>query len=815
MSLIASPFARHGRVVAIVASAALLSTSLPAFPQDQTAPAAAASPPATAAPAAPADAPAETPSSPATATRPAGPIVRDIQVHGTQRIEPATVLSYMSIRPGDPYDEQNVDRSLKTLFATGLFADVKINWNGSVLTVNVVENPILNRVLFEGENKVSEKDLTKEVQLKPRMVFTRAKVQADVQRIIELYRRNGKFAATVDPQIIQRPQNRVDLIFSINEGPTTGVARISFIGNKVFDDGTLREQIATEQSAWWKFLTSNDNYDPDRLTFDREQLRRFYLKNGYADFRVVSAVAELTPDRRDFYITFTVDEGQIYRFGKVRINSKIKELYPASLRPLVPIISGRTYNAELIDKSIDALTNAAGVKGYAFAEIHPRISRNRTNHTIDVIFDIEQGPRVYIEKINISGNTRTLDKVIRREFRLVEGDAFNRVLVDRSRTRIRSLGFFKDVDIKPTQGSQPDRTVLNVNVTEQSTGELQLGVGYSSTSSIVGQFSYTERNLFGRGQYLRASISASQISKEAVLSFTEPYFLDRPLAAGFDIYKIITDFDQAAYQSDTDAIGLRLGFPTSEYGSVGLRYTFRIDNVSPFANAPSAIQLAAGSETTSSVGYTYSYNTLDDPIKPRRGVTFQLSQDFAGLGGSLKYLRSQASFSWRRPVLWDEFVMTFSAKGGYINGYGGQHVRLNERFFEGGDSFRGFEIAGIGPREIHAGHESALGGETFAIGTVELRLPDIFPADYGISASLFTDFGTLGHIASQPGLQTCGRAPRNVPCIEDDMALRASAGIAVGWKSPFGPVEIDFGVPYIKQSYDKSQVIRFSAGTGL
>ncbi|HEY1962209.1 MAG TPA: outer membrane protein assembly factor BamA, partial [Rhizomicrobium sp.] len=497
------------------------------------------------------------------------------------------------------------------------------------------------------------------------------------------------------------------------------------------------------------------------------------------------------------------------------INSKIKELYPASLRPLIPIVEGKTYNAELIDKSIDALTSAAGIKGYAFAEIHPRIGRDRIHHTINVIFDIEQGARVYVEKINITGNTRTLDKVIRREFRLVEGDAFNRVLVDRSRTRIRSLGFFKDVDIKPAPGSQPDRTVLNVNVTEQSTGELQLGVGYSSTSSFVGQFSYTERNLFGRGQFLRASISLSSISKEAVLSFTEPYFLDRPLSAGFDIYKIVTNFDQASYQSDTNAIGFRLGFPTSEYASVGLRYTLRSDSVNPFSNAPAAIRLAAGSATTSSVGYTYAYNTLDDPLKPRHGITFQISQDFAGLGGDLKYLRSRAAFSYRRPVLWDEFVLTFSGNGGFINGYDGQHVRLNERFFEGGDTFRGFQIAGIGPRELHAGHESAIGGEAYAIGSLELRIPDLLPADYGISASLFTDFGTLGHIAAQPGLKSCGQVGPLAPCIVDQMALRASGGIAIGWKSPFGPVEIDLGVPYIKQGYDKTQIIRFSAGTGL
>ena len=715
----------------------------------------------------------------------------------------------MSVRAGQAYDEQAVDRSLKTLFATGLFADVKMNWNGSTLTVNVVENPIINQVVFEGNDKVSTKDLTKEVQLKPRTVFTRNKVQADVQRIIELYRRNGKFAATVDPQIIQRPQNRVDLIFSIHEGATTGVARISFIGNKTFDDSTLQDQIATEESAWWRILATNDNYDPDRLTFDREQLRRFYLKRGYADFSVKSAVAELTPDRKDFYITFTIHEGELYHFGKVEINSSIKELPPEVLRPLVPIQSGETYNAELVDKSIDALTNAAGTKGYAFAQIHPRIRRDRKTHTIDVIFKVDQGPRVYVEKINITGNTRTLDKVIRREFRLAEGDAFNRVLVDRSRARIKGLGFFKDVKIKTSPGSAPDRTVLDVQVTEQSTGQLQLGAGYSSTSSFVGQFSYSQSNLFGRGQFLRASVSQSSISQEYQVSFTEPHFLDRPLSAGFDLYKTLYNYDQADYQADSTAFGIRFGFPTSEFGSVGLRYTFRIDKITPYANAPLAVRLAAGSATTSSVGFSYAYNTLDDPIKPRNGLAFSFSQDFAGLGGSLKYLRTEASFLTFHPVIWDDLIGSFRLKAGYITGYGGQHVRLNERFFRGGDSFRGFKLAGIGPRDIRASGQSAIGGDAYIIGTTEMRIPDFLPADYGISLSLFSDFGTLGHIDA--GVPPCTATS----CIKDNMAFRASAGISIGWKSPFGPVQIDLGVPIVKAPYDKSQVIRFSAGTGL
>jgi outer membrane protein insertion porin family len=754
------------------------------------------------------------PTAPAVTAVP-GPTIQHIVVQGAQRVESATVLSYISIREGEPYDEQAVDRSLKALFATGLFADATFNWDGSTLTINVVENPIINQVVFEGNDKVSEKDLNKEVQEKPRTVFTRAKVQADVQRIIELYRRNGKFAATVDPQIIQRPQNRVDLIFSISEGPTTGVARISFIGNKHFSDSTLKDQIATEESAWWRILSSNDNYDPDRLTFDREQLRRFYLKRGYADFRVVSAMAELTPDRQDFYITFTVDEGDIYNFGKVIINSKIKELAPASLRPLVPIIEGATYNAELVDKSIDALTNAAGTKGYAFAQIHPRIKRNPQTRTIDVVFDIEEGPRVYIEKINIVGNTRTLDKVIRREFRLVEGDAFNRVLVDRSRMRIKALGYFKDVSVKPVPGSEPDRTDLQVNVTEQSTGELQLGAGYSSLSSFVGQFSYTERNLFGRGEYLRASIEASAISKEAQISFTEPWFMDRPLSAGFDIYDILTNYIQVDYQSNTIGTGFRLGFPVSEFGAVGLRYTISEATVSPYANAPSVILQAGGSETTSSFGYSYTYNTLDDPIKPRHGYTFEWSQDFAGFGGTAKYIRTLASGAIHHPLLWDEFTGTLSFNAGYIQPYNGRSLYLTDRFYKGGDSFPGFALAGVGPREVSASGENAIGADAYAIGAADLRLPDFLPADYGLAFSIFSDFGTVGHLASGAPADNCNPFPPGLVCIKDNMAFRATAGLGINWKSPFGPIQISFALPYVRESYDKSQIIYFSAGTGL
>ncbi|HXS08284.1 MAG TPA: outer membrane protein assembly factor BamA [Rhizomicrobium sp.] len=751
----------------------------------------------------------ETPTQPAQPQAPAR-IIQHITVQGTQRVEPGTVLTYVNIHEGDAYDPANVDLALKALFGTGLFSDVKINFNNGTLAIRVVENPIVNQVVFEGNDKVSTKDLTKEVQIKPRGIFTRARVQADVARIIELYRRNGKFAARVDPQIIQRPQNRIDLIFSITEGATTGVARINFVGNKVYDDSILKGQIATEESAWYKILASNDNYDPDRLAFDREQLRRFYVNHGYADFTVVSAVAQLGQDRKSFYVTFTVNEGPRYKFGKVEINSKIKELTPQSLRPTVPVVTGDVYDAETVQKSIDSLTNAAGTKGYAFAEVHPRIARNRNNNTIDLIFDIEQGPRVYIGKINIQGNTRTLDKVIRREFRLVEGDAFNRVLVDRSRTRIRALGFFKDVDVKNTPGIAPDRTDITVNVTEQPTGQLQLGLGYSSVSQLTGEFSYTEQNLFGRAQFMKASVSVSQIAKQYIFSFTEPYLLDRPLAAGFDIYKSQVDYQQATYSSDTTGVTLRLGFPISEYSTVGLRYTYQITRVMPFGNAPLEIQLAAGDAYGSIFGFTYGYNSLDDVRKPTTGIAFSLSQDFAGFGGNLKYMKTEAQFAGYRPAFDGAVINALQLEAGIIQGYDGASVPINFRYFKGGDSFRGFAIAGIGPRDLDAPlNTGAIGGDVFAIGHLSARLPSLLPESYGVSIAAFTDFGTLGRV------DNVIRACTQTSCVKDNFAFRASAGLSFGWRSPFGPLQIDLGLPYVKTSYDRPQILHFSAGTGF
>jgi outer membrane protein insertion porin family len=480
-----------------------------------------------------------------------GGVISSIQITGNVRAELETVRSYLQLKEGQPYDPAAADRSLKALFATGLFSDVSIDMQGSVLVVKLTENPIINRVAFEGNKKIEDDKLRDEVQSKPRLVFTRARVQSDVERILTIYRRGGRYNAVVEPKIIKLEQGRVDLVFEINEGDVTGIKRISFVGNEHFSDGTLRGKIRTVESAWYRFLSSDDRFDPDRLNLDRELLRKYYLSEGYADFRVTSAVAELSPDRDGFFITFTINEGERYKFGKVEIATRFQGLDPDTLKSYLTMKEGDWYDADEVEKTVSAITDAVGTLGYAFVDVRPNIRRNKDDLTIDLNFDIQEGPRVYVERINIAGNTRTLDKVIRREFRLSEGDAFSTAKLRRSQQRLKNLGFFAKVDVTPQPGSTPDKTNLDVQVTEQSTGEISFGAGYSTTGGILGDISIGERNLLGKGQNLRLGLSLGTLSTLINLSFTEPYFLDRAVAAGFDIFSTSNNRQNIASYSDS------------------------------------------------------------------------------------------------------------------------------------------------------------------------------------------------------------------------------------------------------------------------
>lgn len=744
--------------------------------------------------------------------------VQRIIVVGNERIEQSTILSYLPIGVGDTVDPARIDLALKALFRTDLFSDVKVGLSDGDLTIQVVENPIINRVVFEGNSGLKEDKLRDEITVRPRGIFTRAKVQSDVQRIIELYRRSGRISAAVTPKIVELPQKRVDLIFEISEGEKSGVLGVNFLGNVEFSDNDLRDVVVTEESAWYRFFSNNANYDPDRLEYDKEQLRKHYRNRGFYDFRVISAVAELSSARNGFAVTYTLEEGPRYRFGKISVETELKKLDTAVLTQLVPIRSGDLYEDERIETATDALTFAAGAAGFASVDVRPRYVADPATRTVNVVFQVNEGPRVYVNRIDIIGNTQTLDHVIRRELNLVEGDAYNRALVDRSENNLKALGFFKEVTIEETPTANADRTDLLVTVEEQATGELTFSAGYSSVDQLMIDLGITQRNFRGRGQDARARVSWGSYRQQLDFSFTEPRFLDRNLRAGVDLYYFVYDLsDYSSYRTTSLGTNLRIGFPLTADAFMTMRYVLREDDVEVpgiFCD-PTQQQVSQtlcdqrGRYTTSLLGYQVTLDRRNDPVRPTRGFFVSLAQDLAGLGGDVNYLRSELEGGWYYGFNKD-FVLSLSGSAGYIGAWGDDVIRINDRFYKGGNSFRGFRVAGIGPRDISFGRSDALGGEAFAIGSAELTIPTFIPQQYGIRASVFTDVGTLGILDDK--IKT-GADGQPIPGIYDDLSLRASAGLSVFWRSPMGPIRFDFSQILQREDYDRVETFRFSQTT--
>lgn len=727
-----------------------------------------------------------------------GGLIEEIRIEGTQRIDPQTVRSYMAVDPGDSFDPLALDESLKQIFATGLFADVTLRREANTLVVDVVENPIINRIAFEGNDDLEDDELESEIELRPRVVYTRTRVQNDVQRILDLYRRNGRFAARVEPKIIRLPQNRVDLVFEINEGEVTGIKSVNFIGNREFSDGTLRSEISTSESAWYRFLSTSDTYDPDRLNFDRELLRRFYLSEGYADFRVVSVVAELDEDRSGFIVTFTVEEGPRYSFGAVDLTTTLKNLDVDQLRSELEAEPGETYDATAVEEDVDALTDVVGNLGYAFVDVRPRTRRDRENLTIDITYDIQEGPKVFVERIDIEGNTRTLDRVIRREFRLVEGDAFNASKLRRSRQRIENLGFFRTVNVEQEPGSAPDRTIVTVGVEEQSTGEITIGAGLSSAVGPLGNIQLRERNLLGAGQDLRLAFTLSGASSELDLSFTEPYFLERPIAAGFDLFRTTREYEESDFDLERIGFGLRAGYDLTERTRHVVRYRLENQEITDVGDDASFLIRSEEGETLRSiVGQDLTWDRRDSRFDPRNGFLIGMSNEFAGVGGDVTFLRNTVEGAYYQP-LFEGFTLKLGGEVGYMFGIG-ENTRVADRFFIGGESFRGFEPGGTGPRDTSS--DDALGGNAYYKGTVEVAFPLGLPEEFEIRGRFFTDIGASFDADSDAAV------------VEDSSMPRISIGPGLSWRSPFGPLRIDLGFPIVKQDFDQEQLLSFSFGT--
>ena len=834
--------------------------------------------------------------------------IRSIAVRGNQRLEPETIRAYGNLAPGQSYSAETLDTALKELYATELFSDVVITGaeTGNIV-ITVTENPVINRIILEGNKRIKDDKIVPEIKLKPREIFTRSKVRADVERIIELYKRQGRFAARVEPKVVNLDQNRVDLVFEVYEGDKSKVRSINIIGNEAFKDERLRKEMFTRQAGGiLGFLKSNDSYDPDRLAADQQKLRAFYLTEGYADFRVVSALAELTPDRRDFVITYVVEEGPRYKFGPIEAESALRDLPPDTIKRTVGLRPGEWFDAKQVEDAVTRLNEVAGLLGYAFADINPSYERNAEKREMGISFRVGETPRNYIERIDIAGNTSTRDKVIRREFRVNEGDAFNSLRVKRSQDRLQSLGFFQEnLEIKQTEGSTPDKVVLGINVEEKSTGELQLSAGYSSLEKFILAFSIAQRNFMGKGQELSAGLNWSRYSRSVQLGFVEPYLFDKQILLGGDIFR--RDYNSfnyvggernTTYSQTSTGTAFRLGFPVTEYMTFGTRYSLVMDNITldediffrdpdliadpdgsgPLtgSNGPEPLQcdpaLAGqylcnelGKRLTSSIGYSLVFNNTNG-IRPTRGQAIVLSQDFAGLGGDVRYLRSRLTGT----KYWSfggGFVFSARAEGGYIHaleqspGPFQDAIRITDRFF--GTQLRGFDIRGIGPRILRENYNAdgtisdenlvsdALGGRAYYMGRLELELPTSSSLrSFGLRPSAFVDVGSVWGLKS-PELvdvakvcQATGLENKQIPggstnlsCTQfntggvtaysdtnsvpgvrerfvgDSPKPRLSVGVGVNWVSPFGPLRIDLAKAILKQEGDDTKLFSFNVGT--
>jgi outer membrane protein insertion porin family len=734
---------------------------------------------------------------PAVEAPPVVDTIRSINVVGSQRLEPDTIRTYVKLRIGQPYTQSAGDQALKDLFATELFADVQIRNDGGAVTIEVKENPVINRIILEGNKRIKSDKIVPEIKLAPRQIFTRSKVRADVARIIELYKRQGRFAASVEPKMVMLDQNRVDIVFEINEGPKSKVRKINIIGNEAFDDGDLRGEMITKEAGITKILSSGTTYDPDRMAFDQQKLRQFYLTKGYADFRIVSAVAELTPDKKDFILTYVVEEGPRYKFGGVKVESQLRDFDGERLAGQLPMKTGDWYDAKMVEDTIDRLNQTLGTFGYAFADVRPEYNRNKEELTMSLTFQIAEAPRVYVEKIDVNGNTLTQDKIVRREFRLAEGDAFNSLQVKRSTARINSLGYFQEkFEIEQKPGSAPDRIILEANVEEKPTGQLQLSAGYSSLEGLIFQGSIEQRNFRGRGQTIGLNLAYSNYSKQVDLSFTEPYVFDKNVSLGVNVYRRdLNSFNQfnnqrnTVYQQATTGLQIRAGVPLTEYVSAVASYTFNYDDISVdrsqyFTDRQNAPLLecdplvagrylcdALGKRTSSILGLTLIYDTLDNRYRPSRGRSFSVTTEFAGLGGSVKYVRFRGNAA-QYFTVGKGFVFSLKAEAGAIAPWGGnsttgtEAVRLTDRFYLGEPQLRGFDIRGIGPRMLRKPlidldpsttvttpgpdpdrtrwADDALGGRYYYLGHAELEIPLGSGArELGLRPSIFMDIGAV------------------------------------------------------------------------
>jgi outer membrane protein insertion porin family len=739
-------------------------------------------------------------------------VKKTIEIRGNERIDEETIFSYLDISGLKNKSPKALQDSIKKLYESDLFLESKIYDEKGKIIIEVTENPIVSDIKIVGNKKMEDDALQSELSLKKRAIFTKAKLQNDLKRINELYLKSGRFLTKIDPKIIQKEQNRVEIIFEIFEGPKAKIGEIYFVGNEAFPDIDLLDEISTKKSKWWKFLSSSDTYDSDRTEFDKEKLRRFYGSRGYADFSTISSIAQITPEKDKFFITFLLEEGIKYNIGEINIINHVEKFDEKILEKEILIKKGKIYNSDLIEKTVDKMVEVMSEKSYAFANVEPILKRNRDEKIIDIDFVIRETPRIYINQIRISGNSRTHDEVIRRELRIREGDAYNITKINRSKQRIENLGFFEKVEFKTkriSENSQDgDKVDIEIEVKEKKTGELNLGIGYSTVNKVTTNAGIKERNLFGTGQELGLNVQKSYSSFTGEINYTKPYFSGRAIDVGFDLFKYqLSKRNSLSYDQNSDGITFRGNYSITEFLAHQLHYSLSQQTVSNVDSTASlGLKNLQGDFLTSSVGQTFSYDRRNNRINPKSGYYLSITQDYAGLGGDINTLKHEGSAGYYLPTFSEDFILKFLARGGAIDGLG-QDVRSNYGFFLGGNNFRGFQYAGVGPRTVTNGSAKGgdvIGGKIYYVGTAEFMFPLGLPRELGINGILFSDNGTV------KGVDQISKKGTNVA---DSGSLRSSYGFSVAWASPLGPIRLDFSKIAKKELYDQTQNFRFSFGT--
>ncbi len=734
-----------------------------------------------------------------------------IIIKGNERIDEETINSYLDVDALEKGLEKAVQDSLKKLYESDLFSESKIYRENGQVVVEVKENPIISDVKIVGNKKIEDEALQSEISLKKRSVFTKAKLQNDLKRINDIYLKSGRFLAKVEPKIIQKEQNRIELIFDIFEGPKAKIADIYFVGNEAYPDKELSEEITTARSKWWKFLSSADTYDSDRVEFDKEKLRRFYGSKGYADFAAISSIAQIAPTKDKFFITFLLEEGIKYNVGEVNIVNHIEKLDADILEKEILIKKGKVFNSESIEKTVEKMVEVLSEKSYAFANVEPVLKRDREKKIMNIDFVINETPRVYINQIRITGNTRTLDEVIRRELRLREGDPYNITKINRSKQRLENLGFFEKVTLNTKRLGDSDKVDLEVEVKEKKTGELNLGLGYSTVNKVTTNAGIKERNLNGTGQELGLNIQKSYSNFTGEINYTKPYFMDRQIDVGFDLFKYQQNKrNTLIYDQDSNGATFRGNYAITEFLSHQIHYSLSQQTISNVdSTATLGVRNLEGSFVNSAVGHSLLYDRRDNSMNPKSGYYLSGSQEYSGLGGDINTIKHEGSAGYYLPTFSEDFILKFLARGGAIEAVGGSGVRSNYGFFLGGNNFRGFQYAGMGPRAVTNGSAvggSVIGGKIYYVGTAEFRFPLGLPKELGINGILFSDNGTVKGVdsISKQGAQ-----------VADSGSLRSSYGFSLAWSSPLGPIRLDFAKVAKREVYDQTQNFRFSFGTSF